>query len=108
MTRGGDQSRTAEPATSLTALYRRPRAQPLATVVASLILATFAYQAYVTAQQTAWWAGILVLAAGYLAYRIARVGWQLENDYIDAQLAIERLEGSTSQEQLDDSPPASK
>lgn len=82
-------ARTDDPATTLSELYRNPTAAPLATLAATVILAAFGYQALITAHQSSWWMGGAVLLTCYLAYRIARVGWRFENEFVRAELRAE-------------------
>ncbi|MFB6235080.1 MAG: hypothetical protein ABEH81_11450 [Halopenitus sp.] len=87
---------TDGPVTSLSELYRNPTAAPLATLAATLILGAFGYQAVFIAQQTSWWMGGLVLLTCYLAYRIARVGWRFENEFIRAELRAEGVDDAAA------------
>jgi len=73
--------------TSLAGIYRNPTANPLATAAATLILAVFAVQAYITAVDHSIALGLAVIGIAYVSYRIARVGWKYENDFIAGELA---------------------
>jgi len=72
---------------TLSGIFRNPTANPLATAAATLILAVFAVQAYITAVEHSIALGLAVIAAAYVSYRIARVGWKVENDFIAGELA---------------------
>lgn len=87
---------TDEPVTTLSELYRDPTAAPLATFAATLILGAFGYQAVISAQQTSWWMGVLVPLTCYLAYRIARVGWRFEKEFIRAELRAEGVDDAAA------------
>lgn len=87
-----DPERSEEPVTTLSELYRNPTAAPLATLAATVILGAFGYQAVITAQGTSWWMGGVVLLTCYLAYRIARVGWRFENEFVRAELRAESVD----------------
>ncbi|MGZ0745665.1 hypothetical protein [Haloparvum sp. AD34] len=84
-----DPDGTDKPVTTLFELYRNPTAAPLATLAATVILGAFGYQAVITARATSWWMGGVVLLTCYLAYRIARVGWRFENEFVRAELRAE-------------------
>lgn len=88
-----ESSQQSAPVTSLAELYRDPTANPLATLVATVILGTFGYQASVTAVQSSPLLGALVLVTGSVAYRIARVGWRVENAFVRAALRAEGVDG---------------
>lgn len=87
-----------ESTTSLTVLLRDPLEAPLATLVLLLILAVFTWQAAVAALQYHPLVGGLVLAAGYLSYRVARLGWRIENDHVATELALRDLRQGDSGE----------
>lgn len=77
---------------TLGTIYRNPGEKPLATLVATLLLGGFGYQAYVTAQQLSPWVGVLVLATGYASYRVARHVWRFQNEFVRAELRAASLE----------------
>lgn len=84
--------------TCLLDICRRPLENPLATLALATILAVFGWQAYEAAMQYHPLAGGVVFLLAYLSYRIARVGWRIENDHIATELALRDLRRDESRE----------
>ena len=72
-------------------ILRRARANPLATVAVLLICLVFARQAVVAATEHDLLLGVAVIVTGYVAYRVARVWWTVENAAVATALARQDL-----------------
>jgi len=68
-------------------IIRRARANPLATVAVLLICLAFARQAVVAVTEHRLLLGVAVIVTGYVAYRVARVWWTVENAAVATALA---------------------
>lgn len=84
--------------TCLADICRRPFANPFATLALAAILAVFGWQAYEAAIQYHPVVGGVVLLFAYLSYRIAKIGWRVENDHIATELALRDLRRDDPQE----------
>lgn len=82
---GGDRRQPTPP--GIVDVYRRPLAQPLATLAATLILVVFGWQAYHVAVTSGPLLAVAVIATFGLAYWLATHYWAVQNAAIAATLA---------------------
>lgn len=89
--RAGREGKPTGDGPRLTAAWLREN--PVAAVGLGCIVAAYGWQAAVATAESGPVLGAAVLATGYVAYRLARVWWRVQNATVAAAQARERLEG---------------
>ncbi|GAA0514213.1 hypothetical protein SAMN04488066_103159 [Halorubrum aquaticum] len=74
---------------SLSDIVRNPRAEPLATVVAAVVVLALGYQSYVIATTTHPLLGLVAIGVVAVAYALAKRFWTIQHRYVVRELARE-------------------
>lgn len=73
--------------TSIPDIYQNPLHKPLATVMATIVLFTMGYQVVQIFQQHGAAVGLVAAVTVYGAYRLAKLGWEYQNEFVASRLA---------------------